>query len=201
MMVMKRSLALALAGLLLVGLLAGCGRRSTSAASSESQAPSSSESQPAGSVPAQTEASTPSATPDEDENSVLTISDPAAAFASCLGWGPGSAGSSLKSVQAAADLLAWAEQNQLSRQGPDLLAGVFGRWYDGLEPLQQENLAEVWPLVQADAAALLTAKSDMLPRIQDAGLDPNLLPGCTVKNWQALEDVLDSHLPKNVGEY
>ncbi len=39
MMVMKRSLALALAGLLLVGLLAGCGRRSTSAASSESQAP------------------------------------------------------------------------------------------------------------------------------------------------------------------
>ncbi len=34
------------------------------------------------------------------------------------------------------------------------------------------------------------------PRIQDAGLDPNLLPGCTVKNWQALEDVLDSHLPK-----
>ena len=165
-------LALALAGLLLVGLLAGCGRRSTSAASSVSQAPSSSESQPASSVPAQTEASTPSATPDEDENSVLTISDPAAAFASCLGWGPGSAGSSLKSVQAAADLLAWAEQNQLSRQGPDLLAGVFGRWYDGLEPLQQENLAEVWPLVQADAAALLTAKSDMLPRIQDAGLDP-----------------------------
>ena len=81
MMVMKRSLALALAGLLLVGLLAGCGRRSTSV----SQAPSSSESQPASSVPAQTEASTPSATPDEDENSVLTISDPAAAFASCLG--------------------------------------------------------------------------------------------------------------------
>ena len=34
------------------------------------------------------------------------------------------------------------------------------------------------------------------PRIQDAGLDPNLLPGCTVKNWRALEDVLDSHLPK-----
>ena len=55
--------------------------------------------------------------------------------------------------------------------------------------------------MQADAAALLTAKSDMLPRIQDAGLDPNLLPGCTVKNWQALEDVLDSHLPKNAGEY
>lgn len=51
MMVMKRSLALALAGLLLVGLLAGCGRRSTSAASSVSQAPSSSESQPASSVP------------------------------------------------------------------------------------------------------------------------------------------------------
>ena len=120
MMVMKRSLALALAGLLLVGLLAGCGRRSTSAASSVSQAPSSSESQPASSVPAQTEASTPSATPDEDENSVLTISDPAAAFASCLGWGPGSAGSSLKSVQAAADLLAWAEQEPAvpPRPGP-----------------------------------------------------------------------------------
>lgn len=201
MMVMKRSLALALAAALLAGLLAGCGRRAASAASSESQAPSSSESQPASSVPAQTEASTPSVAPDEEENSVLTISDPAEAFASCLGWGPGSAGSSLKSVRAAADLLAWAERNQLSRQGPDLVAGVFGRWYDTLEPLQQDNLAEVWPLVEADANALLTAKSDMTARIQDAGLDPNGLPGCTVKNWQALQDMLDDRLPQNAGEY
>lgn len=193
MMVMKRSLALALAAALLAGLLAGCGRRTASAASSESR--------PASSVPAQTEASTPAVSPDEEENSLLTISDPEAAFASCLGWGPGSAGSSLKSVRAAADLLAWAEENQLSRQGPDLVAGVFGRWYEGLEPLQQENLAEVWPLVQADATALLTAKSDMTGRIQDAGLDPSLLPGCTVKNWQALEDVLDDRLPTNPGEY
>lgn len=193
MMVMKRSLALALAAALLAGLLAGCGRRAASAASSESR--------PASSVPAQTEASTPAVSPDEEENSLLTISDPKAAFASCLGWGPGSAGSSLKSVRAAADLLAWAEENQLSRQGPDLVAGVFGRWYEGLEPLQQENLAEVWPLVQADATALLTAKSDMTGRIQDAGLDPSLLPGCTVKNWQALEDVLDDRLPANPGEY
>ena len=79
MMVMKRSLALALAAALLAGLLAGCGRRAASAASSESR--------PASSVPAQTEASTPAVSPDEEENSLLTISDPEAAFASCLGWG------------------------------------------------------------------------------------------------------------------
>ena len=32
------------------------------------------------------------------------------------------------------------------------------------------------------------------------GLDPDTLPGCTLKNWQALQNVLDSCVPAVNGE-
>ena len=35
----------------------------------------------------------------------------------------------------------------------------------------------------------------MTGRIQDSGLDPDTLPGCTLKNWQALQTVLDEMVP------
>ena len=35
----------------------------------------------------------------------------------------------------------------------------------------------------------------MSGRIEDAGLDASTLPGCTLKNWQALQSVLDDCVP------
>ena len=51
-----------------------------------------------------------------------------------------------------------------------------------------------------DANALLTATSSMTGRIEDSGLDPDALPGCTLKNWQALQTVLDDCVPETNGE-
>ncbi len=39
----------------------------------------------------------------------------------------------------------------------------------------------------------------MTGRIEDAGLDPDT-PGCTLKNWQALQTVLDDCVPETNGE-
>ncbi len=53
---------------------------------------------------------------------MLTISDPAAAFASCLGWARQCR--KLPEVRTGCRRpLAWAEQNQLSRQGPTCWPG------------------------------------------------------------------------------
>ena len=41
----------------------------------------------------------------------------------------------------------------------------------------------------------MSDKDSMAGRIEDAGLDPDTLPGCTLKNWQALQTVLDDCVP------
>lgn len=53
---------------------------------------------------------------------------------------------------------------------------------------------------RAGRAEPLSDKDSMAGRIEDAGLDPDALPGCTLKNWQALQNVLDSCVPAVNGE-
>ena len=55
-------------------------------------------------------------------------------------------------------------------------------------------------MIEPDALSLLSDKESMTDRITDAGLDPDTLPGCTLKNWQALQNVLDSCVPAVNGE-
>ena len=50
-------------------------------------------------------------------------------------------------------------------------------------------------------AALLTDKDSLSGRIEDAGLDPADLPGCSEKNWDALQDVIDRLTPEAKGEF
>ena len=52
-----------------------------------------------------------------------------------------------------------------------------------------------WAMIEPDALSLLSDKESMTGRIEDAGLDPDALPGCTLKNWQALQTVLDDCVP------
>ena len=122
------------------------------------------------------------------------------AFAPCLGWGPGVSGCSLKSVIAAASLLQWAEGARMSTRSPEAIQDAFYSWYDGLTDNQQEGFAEAWPLVKDAALDLLSDKDSMTGRIADAGLDADTLPGCTLKNWQALQSVLDGIVPETNGE-
>ena len=135
-----------------------------------------------------------------DENSVFSITGTENAFAPCLGWGPGVSGCSLKSVIAAASLLQWAEGARMSSRSPEAIQEAFYSWYDGLTDNQQEGFAEAWPLIKDAALDLLSDKDSMTDRIADAGLDADTLPGCTLKNWQALQSVLDDIVPETNGE-
>ena len=96
---------------------------------------------------------------------------------------------------AAASLLQWAESANLSSRTPEAIQDAFYDWYDSLSAADQENFAEAWTMIEPDALALLSDKESMTGRIQDAGLDPDTLPGCTLKNWQALQTVLDEMVP------
>ena len=137
---------------------------------------------------------------DAGENSLFSLSDPDDAFAPCLGWGPGVSGCSLKSVIAAASLLQWAEEARLSSRTPEAIQDAFYEWYDGLDADEQESFAEAWTMIEPDALALLSDKESMSGHIEDAGLDASTLPGCTLKNWQALQSVLDGIVPETNGE-
>ena len=109
-------------------------------------------------------------------------------------------GCSLKSVIAAASLLHWAEDARMSTRSPEAIQDAFYSWYDGLTDNQQEGFAEAWPLIKDAALDLLSDKDSMTGRIADAGLDADTLPGCTLKNWQALQTVLDGIMPETNGE-
>ena len=192
-MTRNRILSLLVCAALLAGLLAGCTSTSGGSSASASGDAASSESIPASTAQADTGKLTSNL--DEDENSIFSITGTAAAFEPCLGWGPGVSGCSLKSVIAAASLLQWAENARLASRTPEAVQEAFYSWYDTLDADEQESFAEAWTMIEPDALSLLSDKDSMAGRIEDAGLDPDTLPGCTLKNWQALQTVLDDCVP------
>lgn len=196
-----RILSLLLCAAIACSVLAGCGG-SAASGSSSSEVPSSAPASDSASASDEalpdstTEANTSQLNPGNfDENSIFSITGTSDAFEPCLGWGPGVSGCSLKSVVAAASLLQWAEEARLSARTPDAVQEAVGNWYDSLSADEQESFAEAWTMIEPDALALLSDKESMTGRIQDAGLDPDALPGCTLKNWQALQTVLDEMVP------
>ena len=199
-----RILSLVLCAAIACSALVGCGGSAassgsepSSSATASSSAAASGEALPDSTVQANTSGLNPG---DFDENSIFSITGTSAAFALCLGWGPGVSGCSLKSVIAAASLLQWAEEARLSSRTPEAIQDAFYEWYDGLDADEQESFAEAWTMIEPDALALLSDKESMSGRIEDAGLDASTLPGCTLKNWQALQSVLDDCVPEANGE-
>ena len=137
---------------------------------------------------------------DFDENSLFSVDGTAAAFEPSLGWGPGVSGCSLKSVQAAATLLVWADEANLSARTETAIEDAYTQWYDNLSDSEQEGFAEAWPMIKDDAAALLEDKDAMAGRLEDVGLDAKKLT-FSEKDWNALEDVVDPLVPEAKGEY
>lgn len=109
--------------------------------------------------------------------------------------GPGVSGCSLKSVIAAASLLKWADGCNMSIQPVSDIKDAYTQWFDSLSADDQQSFADAWPLIKADAEALLTDKDSMTGRIEDAGLDVKELPGCSEENWKTLADVIDVLVP------
>ena len=199
-----RILSLVLCAAIACSALVGCGGSAassgsepSSSATASSSAAASGEALPDSTVQANTSGLNPG---DFDENSIFSITGTSAAFAPCLGWGPGVSGCSLKSVIAAASLLQWAEDARLASRTPDAVQEAFYNWYDTLDADEQESFAEAWTMIEPDALSLLSDKDSMAGRIEDAGLDASTLPGCTLKNWQALQSVLDDCVPEANGE-
>ena len=195
-MIRKRILSLLVCAALLCGVLAGCSTSSGSTAASSSSA-SASESIPSSTVTADTGKVGPL---DAGENSLFSLSDPDDAFAPCLGWGPGVSGCSLKSVQAAATLLVWADEANLSARTDAAIEDAYTQWYDNLSDIEQEGFAEAWPMIKEDAAALLEDKDAMAGRLDDVGLEADKLT-FSEKDWNALEEVVDPLVPEAKGEY
>lgn len=202
-MTQKRILSLLVSAALLCGLLAGCSDTSddashaSSSASSPSSSSASSESAPSSTVQADT---SELFNKDFDENSLFSVDGTAAAFAPSLGWGPGVSGCSLKSVQAAATLLVWADEANLSALTDAAIEDAYTQWYDNLSDLEQEGFAEAWPMIKEDAAALLEDKDAMAGRLDDVGLEADKLT-FSEKDWNALEEVVDPLVPEAKGEY
>ena len=202
-MTQKRILSLLVSAALLCGLLAGCSDTSddashaSSSASSPSSSSASSESAPSSTVQADTSGLF---NKDFDENSLFSVDGTAAAFEPSLGWGPGVSGCSLKSVQAAATLLVWADEANLSARTDAAIEDAYTQWYDNLSDLEQEGFAEAWPMIKEDAAALLEDKDSMAGRLDDVGLEADKLT-FSEKDWNALEEVVDPLVPEAKGEY
>lgn len=202
-MTQKRILSLLVSAALLCGLLAGCSDTSddashaSSSASSPSSSNASSESAPSSTVQADTSGLF---NKDFDENSLFSVDGTAAAFAPSLGWGPGVSGCSLKSVQAAATLLVWADEANLSARTDTAIEDAYTQWYDNLPDIEQEGFAEAWPMIKEDAAALLEDKDAMAGRLDDVGLEADKLT-FSEKDWNALEEVVDPLVPEAKGEY
>lgn len=200
-MIQKRFVSLLLCAALALCLLAGCDTAASGSTGSASAPANSSASASSENIPSTTnEANTSGLRPNFDENSLFSITGTSDAFEPCLGWGPGVSGCSLKSVIAAASLLQWAESAHLSSRTPEAIQDAFYDWYDSLSSADQENFAEAWTMIEPDALSLLSDKESMTDLITDAGLDLDTLPGCTLKNWQALQNVLDSCVPAVNGE-
>lgn len=202
-MTQKRILSLLVSAALLCGLLAGCSdtgddaSHASSSASSPSSSSASSESAPSSTVQADTSGLF---NKDFDENSLFSVDGTAAAFAPSLGWGPGVSGCSLKSVQAAATLLVWADEANLSARTDTAIEDAYTQWYDNLSGIEQEGFAEAWPMIKEDAAALLEDKDAMAGRLDDVGLEADKLT-FSEKDWNALEEVVDPLVPEAKGEY
>src|SRR5699024_8356297 len=88
---------------------------------------------------------------DATENGFTGLTDPTEALSRGLGWGPGTAGTSLKQVAAAASMMDWADENSAASRSADSLNSCLSSWFAGLDAFDQENFAEAWPLIESSA--------------------------------------------------
>lgn len=165
-------------------LLAGCSQGAASASS-----PASAET-----TPAPTATAAPTATPAPAETPAPAQLDGEAltqALDGLLSWGPGTAGSSLKCVAAAVDLMNWAGANQ-PQNAPEELSALLADWKAGLDEQALANAQETWPEVSAQAEDLLTMPQLAKDLCEDAGV--TLDGTCGEEPLMALADALNAVL-------
>jgi hypothetical protein len=165
-----------------LGMLAGCSAAASPSSSVEAAV-----------TPSQAEVQPTEAPSDSTNNIALPpLSLPNEALDLCLGWGPGTAGSTLHSISAAAALLDWATENELSARSYDEIVECLHNWYSSLSSFDQETFEETWPLVCDDANALLTDPTALSGTLESAGLSVASVAYASEDDWNTLLNVLDS---------
>ena len=182
------------AALALALFLAGC----TAAASSSTPAPSSSsqalsEAPASQAIPSGEDDTTTAPGVDATENGFTGLTDPTEALSRGLGWGPGTAGTSLKQVAAAASMMDWADENSAASRSADSLNSCLSSWFAGLDAFDQENFAEAWPLIESSAQRILDDPDAEAAWLEDAGVDE--VPACSEEDWVAFAGAMNAVVP------
>ena len=182
------------AALALALFLAGC----TAAASSSTPAPSSSsqalsEAPASQAIPSGEDDTTTAPGVDATENGFTGLTDPTEALSRGLGWGPGTAGTSLKQVAAAASMMDWADENSAASRSADSLNSCLSSWFAGLDAFDQENFAEAWPLIESSAQRILDDPDAQVAWLEDAGVDE--VPACSEEDWAAFAGAMNAVVP------
>ena len=152
--------ALILSAALCAALLAGCMRGGSSSA-----APTPSAS------PAATAAPAPSATPETatgESSAGYTAAGLQTALESCLAYGAGSAGASLKAAIAAGDLVRYTAQ--YGKGNAETIAADAQAWYDRLDAGKQAQLQENWPAIRDTARAITDDPEQARGLLESAGV-------------------------------
>lgn len=117
-----------------------------------------------------------------------------AALESCVSFGEGEAGVSLKTAIAAADLLDWAEANARD-SSIDAMAAHLSGWLEGQDPERQGLFWANWPMVEEQAWAMVRDLPGQRPLLADAG-DPqdydHYTPACFERLTCAVEKYLEA---------
>lgn len=182
------------AALALALFLASC----TAAASSSTPAPSSSsqalsEAPASQAIPSGEDDTTTAPGVDATENGFTGLTDPTEALSRGLGWGPGTAGTSLKQVAAAASMMDWADENSAASRSADSLNSCLSGWFAGLDAFDQENFAEAWPLIESSAQRILDDPDAEASWLEDAGVDE--VPACSEEDWAAFAGAMNAVVP------
>lgn len=182
------------AALALALFLAGC----TAAASSSTPAPSSSsqalsEAPASQAIPSGEDDTTTAPGVDATENGFTGLTDPTEALSRGLGWGPGTAGTSLKQAAAAASMMDWAEENGAAGRSAESLNDCLSGWFDSLDALDQENFAEAWPLIESSAQRILEDPEAEAAVLADAGVEE--APTCSKEDWDAFAGAMNAVVP------
>ena len=159
---------------LCAALMAGCGSTADKAADAASQEAVQTETAQETTAPETEEAQDGEPADETGEPAEGEPGFDSAALAEALGGicnvGPGSAGSDLRAVRAAGDLVLFAAGNVTPESIPDVTEGI-DAWFAGQDEEALEEFALAWPMV-SDYARQIEETPDLLAsQLADAGLE------------------------------
>lgn len=88
-----------------------------------------------------------------------------------LGWGEGSAGSSLAVVVAAHDMVQWCDAVQVKIVSSEDVDYCIGKWFSALDAESYQDATANWAAVKETATAILQKDTTIADLLGDAGCD------------------------------